>query len=296
MNAARHALRATALQMIVACAALHGIGAVCVAGEPMPQNAAPAASPAGGSKDANVKESKAAAVTQGQAQDQGRVQVAGQAGEAGGAGSEQRRTDGMRWRPDGPMPQEMIDRVIAVARDVSPDLAKQLEEKRNVAPDDMSQAMRQSARRLVALAVLKDRNPGLYAIRVEDVRLQLELRTLGEAYRAAQTAGDAAKAKVLETQIAGKVKAQVDVDLRGRAQELVALDEQMQAMREDLVQEQKRTAERVVERTEAVKKGEPIQDRGMFGEGSGRGGRQRGDSPEGERPKGEKADKPKTAG
>lgn len=292
MSAARHALRASALRLIVACASVQGIGAVCVAGEPMPQNAAPAAPAAGGAKDANGTDAKAAAQSQGQ----GRVQVAGQAGEAGGAGNEQRRTDGMRWRPDGPMPQEMIDRVIAVARDVSPDLAKQLEEKRNVAPDDMSQAMRQSARRLVALAVLKDRNPGLYAIRVEDVRLQLELRTLGEAYRAAQTAGDAAKAKVLETQIAGKVKAQVDVDLRGRAQELVALDEQMQAMREDLVQEQKRTAERVVERTEAVKKGEPIQDRGMFGEGSSRGGRQRGDSPEGERPKGEKADKPKTAG
>lgn len=292
MNAARHALRATALQTIVACAALHGIGAVCVAGEPMPQNAAPAAAPAGGEKDANGTDAKAAAQSPGQP----RVQVAGQAGEAAGAGSEQRRTDGMRWRPDGPMPQEMIDRVIAVARDVSPDLAKQLEEKRSVAPDDMSQAMRQSARRLVALAVLKDRNPGLYAIRVEDVRLQLELRTLGEAFRAAQTAGDAAKAKALETQIAAKVKAQVDVDLRARAQELVALDEQMQTMREDLVQEQKRTAERVVERTEAVKKGEPIQERGMFGEGSGRGGRQRGDSPEGERPKGEKGDKPKTAG
>ena len=292
MNAARPALRATALQMIVACAALQGIGAVCVAGEPMPQNAAPAAPPGGGAKDANGTDAKAAPQSPGQ----GRVQVAGQAGEAGGAGSEQRRTDGMRWRPDGPMPQEMIDRVIAVARDVSPDLAKQLEEKRSVAPDDMSQAMRQSARRLVALAVLKERNPGLYAIRVEDVRLQLELRTLGEAYRAAQAAGDAAKAKALETQIAGKVKAQVDVDLRARAQELVALDEQMQAMREDLGQEQKRTDERVVERTEAVKKGEPIQERGMFGEGSGRGGRQRGDSPEGERPKGEKGDKPKTAG
>ena len=295
MTAVRHALRANALQLIIACAAIQGIGAVCVAGEPLPQNAAPAASPAGGAKDANGTDAKSAAQSQGQ----GRVQVAGQAGEAAGAGNEQRRSDGMRWRPDGPMPQEMVDRVIAVARDVSPDLAKQLEEKRNVAPDDMSQAMRQSARRLVALAVLKERNPGLYAIRVEDVRLQLELRSLGEAYRAAQTAGDAAKAKALETQIAGKVKAQVDVDLRARAQELVALDEQMQAMREDLVQEQKRTAERVVERTEAVKKGEPIQERGMFGEGSGRGGRQRGDSPEGERPKGEKGEKgekPKTAG
>jgi hypothetical protein len=60
----------------------------------------------------------------------------------------------------------------------------------------------------------------------------------------------------------------------------------MQKMREDLVQEQKRTAERVSERTEAVKKGEPIQERGMFGEGSGRGSRQRGDSLEGDKPKG----------
>jgi len=243
----------------------------------MPQNAEPAATPAGGAKDAKAPP---------QEPGQPRVQVAGQAGEAGGAGNEQRRTDGMRWRPDGPMPQEMVDRVIAVARDVSPELAKQLEEKRNVAPDDMSQAMRQSARRLVALAVLKERNPELYAIRVEDVRLQLELRALGEAFRAAQTAGDAAKAKALETQIAAKVKAQVDVDLKARAQELVALDEQMQKMREDLVQEQKRTAERVSERTEAVKKGEPIQERGMFGEGSGRGSRQRGDSLEGDKPKG----------
>ena len=292
MTAVRHALRANALQLIVACVAIQGIGAVCVAGGPLPQNAAPAATPAGGAQDPNGNEARSAAQSQGQ----GRVQVAGQAGEAAGAGNEQRRSDGMRWRPDGPMPQEMVDRVIAVARDVSPDLAKQLEERRNVAPEDMSQAMRQSARRLVALAVLKERNPGLYAIRVEDVRLQLELRSLGEAYRAAQTAGDAAKAKALDAQIAGKVKAQVDVDLRARAQELVALDEQMQAMREDLVQEQKRTAERVVERTEAVKKGEPIQERGMFGEGSGRGARQRGDSPEGERPKGEKGEKPKTAG
>ena len=292
MTAAHDARRAGALRVIVACVSIHGMGAVSLAGEPTQQDAVPAAAPAGAAGTQAGKDAKTAPSGPGQ----GRVQVAGQAGEAAGAGSEPRRTDGMRWRPDGPMPQEMVDRVIAVARDVSPDLAKQLEEKRNVAPDDMSQAMRQSARRLVALAVLKERNPELYAIRVEDVRLQLELRTLGEAYRAAQAAGDAAKVKGLEAQIAAKVKAQVDVDLKARAQELVALDEQMQAMRDDLVQEQKRTAERVAERTEAVKKGEPIQERGMFGEGGGRGGRPRGDSPEGERPKGEKGEKPKAAG
>ena len=192
-----------------------------------------------------------------------------------GEPGEPRRSDSMRWRPDGPMPPEMIDRIIAVARDVSPDLAAQLEERRTMAPDDMSQAMRQSARRLVALAVIKERNPGLYAIRVEDVRLQLELRTLGDAYRAAQEASDAAKIAVLEAQIASKVRVQVDIDLKARAQELLALDEQMKAMRDELVQEQRSTDTRVTERIDAVKKGQPIQERGMFGEGTS-GGERRG--------------------
>jgi hypothetical protein len=182
--------------------------------------------------------------------------------------SEPRRGDAMRWRPDGPMPQEM-------ARDVSPELATQLAEQCTKSPDEMSQAMRQSARRLVALAVLKERNPDLYAIRVEDVRLQLELRTLGDAYRAAEAAGDATKVAALGVQIAAKVRVQVDIDLKARAQELVALDEQMKAMRDDLVKEQRSTETRVAERTEAVKNGQPIQERGMFGEGGG-GGERRG--------------------
>jgi len=173
------------------------------------------------------------------------------------------------------MPQEMIDRVIAVARDVSPELATQLAEQCTKSPDEMSQAMRQSARRLVALAVLKERNPDLYAIRVEDVRLQLELRTLGDAYRAAEAAGDATKVAALGVQIAAKVRVQVDIDLKARAQELVALDEQMKAMRDDLVKEQRSTDVRVAERTDAVKNGQPIQERGMFGEGGG-GGERRG--------------------
>jgi ATP-dependent Lon protease len=135
----------------------------------------------------------------------------------------------------------------------------------------------------MALAVIKERNPDLYAVRVEDARLQLELRKLGDQYRAATQAGDAAAAETIAAQIAAKVRAQVDVDLKARAQELVALDEQMKALREELVTEERRTAERVAERIDAVKKGQPIQERGMFGEGGSR------------RPKPDGADAPKAA-
>lgn len=193
------------------------------------------------------------------------------------------RRDGGRWRPDGPMSPEMVERVLAVARDVSPELAAQLEKMRAESPEQVSQAMRQNARRLMALAVIKERNPGLYAVRVEDARLQLELRKLGDQYRGAVQSGDAAAAESIGAQIAAKVRAQVDVDLKARAQELVALDEQMKSLREELVTEERRTAERVAERIDAVKKGQPIQERGMFGEGGPR------------RPKADGGDAPKPA-
>ena len=167
------------------------------------------------------------------------------------------RGDGMRWRADAPMAAEMAERVIAVARDVSPELAAEIEKVRAETPDRMSQSVRMNARRLVGLSVLKDRNPGLYAIRVEELRLQLELRALGEEWRAATAAKDDARAATLAASIEAKARAQVDVDLKARAQELVALDAQLKSLREELVDEQRRTAERVRERIEAVKSGQP---------------------------------------
>ncbi len=199
--------------------------------------------------------------------------------------AEPRRGDPARGRPAMPISPEMVDRIIEVARDVSPDLAKQIEERRNASPEEMSQAMRQSARRLISLAVLKQRNPELYAIRVEDLRLQLELRALGEQYRAAIEAKDDARAKSLEAQVAAKARAQFDVDVRARAQELVALDQQVKTMRDELAQEQREADAKVAERIEATKKGLPIKQRGgMFmggGDDRGEGDRRGGARPQG---------------
>ena len=70
-----------------------------------------------------------------------------------------------------------------------------------MSPDRMSQSMRINARRLMALSVVKERNPELYAIRVEELRLQLELRALGEQWRAATEAKDEPKAAALAATI-----------------------------------------------------------------------------------------------
>lgn len=172
-----------------------------------------------------------------------------------------RRPDAGRTRPDGPMSPEMAERIIGVARDVSPELAQELAARQQSAPEEMTQSMRQNARRLMAMAVLKERNPDLYAIRVEDLRLQLELRALGERWRTARDAKDDRTAAAIMAQIEAKCRAQADLDLKARAQELVALDAQLKSMRDELVREQARSVERVTERVEAVTSGQPLPGR-----------------------------------
>ena len=214
-----------------------------------------------------------------------RTPVDGPAADRDGPRDPARRGDGSRWRADAPMAAEMADRIVAVARDVSPELAAEIEKARTESPERMAQSMRQNARRLMGLAVLKDRNPDLYAIRVEELRLQLELRALGEQWRAANEAKDASRAQQLSQQIDAKVRSQVDVDLKARAQELVALDAQLKSLREELVDEQRRMAERVAERIEAVKSGQPMPGRDRDRDRAGPGGGEPGDPRRPQRPR-----------
>jgi hypothetical protein len=206
------------------------------------------------------------------------------------------RPEGARAEEQGPRPwsggppfnEEMRERVLAVARDVSPELAEQIARTfENASTEEAAQAMRQNARRLIGLAVLRERNRDLYETRVQDVRLQMELHTLGAQYTAATEAGNAAEAARLEREIATKARRQLEFDLKARGQELKALADQLDAMRAELRSESEGFEARVKEQIEAVKAGKPLRPRPFGGDGPrGAGGSGRGgdDGPRGDAP------------
>lgn len=180
-----------------------------------------------------------------------------------GARADGARGDGGRR---GPMSAEMVDRIIEVADDVSPELGKIIREKRNASPEELSQAMRQNTRRLIGLAVLKERNPDLYKTRVEELRVQLELRVLGEQFMKAQADGDKAAMETLGAQIDQKVSRQIDLDLKARAQELLVLSQQMDNLRHELESAQANKDARRKEVSDAVRSGQPVKTRPFPGE------------------------------
>ena len=153
-------------------------------------------------------------------------------------------------------PQESSDRLIAVARDVSPEWAASLEKVRERDPSGFERATGVLAKRLKALAVLKDRKPQLYALRVEELRIQGEVAALADQWRSAMSTGRTEEASGIETQLRAKVGTMVDLNLRSRAMELAELDEVMRSMRGDLERDARARDATVAEAIEAYRRGE----------------------------------------
>ena len=130
--------------------------------------------------------------------------------------------------------REQLDKLVAVATDVSPEWGRMLRERVERDPDGAGRAILANGRRLFALSVLRDQDPDLYLMKVTELRLQAEMRELAQEYRSAMQSGRTEDAEETRRLLADKVREQVDLDLRARAQELAALDQHVQQLRVEL--------------------------------------------------------------
>ena len=164
--------------------------------------------------------------------------IADVSGENGASAQNQPRAGG----PD-------ADALISVARDVSPEWAKTLETARAKDPETFRAAAAKLGKRLSSLAVLREHKPALYALRVEELKVQGQLDGLGPQWISARMGSRAEEAAQIETQIRGLAGTLVDLNLRSRAMELAEIDAVMRTMRADLQRDasgRNETVERMV--------------------------------------------------
>lgn len=141
------------------------------------------------------------------------------------------------------------DALISVARDVSPEWAKTLETARAKDPETFRAAAAKLGKRLSSLAVLREHKPDLYALRVEELKVQGQLDGLGSQWISARMGNRTEEATQLENQIRGLAGTLVDLNLRSRAMELAEIDAVMRTMRADLQRDasgRNETVERMV--------------------------------------------------
>lgn len=186
------------------------------------------------------------------------------------AGSEPERTAPPRLRgrrPEGerrgefgrrPLAPEQIDALIEVASEVVPEWGERLRNLRRENPESLDRAIAANGRRLVALSMLRQRNPELYRMKVEELRNQMELRRLGVSLRDALTEGRAEEAEAIRRSVRALAERQVDFGLRIRAEELAAMDAALRKMREELEQEAVRRQQSIADLVAAVEAGEEL--------------------------------------
>lgn len=160
-----------------------------------------------------------------------------------------------RRRGAPPLSEEDLDELIEIAGRITPEWGEALRAKRDADRDGLRESIASAGPRLMGLLVLKRNHPELFELRIEDLRIQNELRSIARAYREL-AAAEATRRAELEEQLRQKVQRQVDLELRARALELAALDAQLRRMVEELSNESRDRAVKVERLIKEIKAGE----------------------------------------
>lgn len=159
----------------------------------------------------------------------------------------------------GPSPQRCAgpceEVLIEVARDVSPEWAAALEKAKATDAATFRATVAKFGKRLMSLAVLRERKPELYKIRVEELRVQGELEALGARWAAARLGNHLPEAADLEGQIRALAGNLVDLNLRSRAMELAEIDALMRTMRSELERDARARNETIEQMVTACREG-----------------------------------------
>ena len=197
--------------------------------------------------------------------------------------------DGRRGGMRRELTDKDVDRIIATARDVEPAWADALESLRKEDPARLRQRLGAQARMLMGLSMLRERQPELYQARVDDLRVQRQLRAAVDRLKQARESGDADAEQATRSQIREFVDRQFELEVKARAHELVAMERALKEARKRLQTDIQDRAARTAEALEAAERGEmPRFGRASEGEGGPwpwrEGGRGPGDRPPGDRP------------
>ena len=104
-------------------------------------------------------------------------------------------------------------------------------------PEAFQQAIMRHGRRFWQLVELREQNPSLYALRLEEIRTQERLRRLARAYRESVDVGPSAESDRMLEELKQLALVQIDLQLRVRGEELAAMDEALKRLRLELLEE-----------------------------------------------------------
>ena len=147
---------------------------------------------------------------------------------------------------------EMIEECLEVAREVKPLLASRLERlRRDSTEAQFEQAMRRNARHLVGLVRLRERNPGLYDLKMRELQTGEEIQRVTAQLREALDTGSTAHAQ-LEIELHALVQLQASQSIEARGRYLLRIQEHAEALKQQIEDEASNFEQTVEQRFQEV--------------------------------------------
>ncbi|MBC8203426.1 MAG: hypothetical protein H8E91_06310 [Planctomycetes bacterium] len=158
--------------------------------------------------------------------------------------------DGRRPRPDrqgmdpkmrGPrgdremmdeMPQRMIERVMEVAKEIDPELAEQLETMCHDDPEAFRKIIRRQGRRLASLVHIRESDPDLFEVKLNELKLDAEIFQVTKSIRALGVDEEVSQAQIAT--LRGLVRAKTALNIRVQTLSVNRLERHLEALKEQL--------------------------------------------------------------
>ena len=133
-----------------------------------------------------------------------------------------------------PLRRDQLEAALDVIAKVRPDLVERLEALREREPRRLSHVLQRRFPRLRHLLRLKEHDPPMYELRVEDVRLTLKSQRLAQDYQAAQRNERDDEAEQLREQLNALIERHFEVRQQINELELERLEQRIEALREQI--------------------------------------------------------------
>lgn len=147
-----------------------------------------------------------------------------------------------RWRAPS---EEDVERFLVVAGEFDAHWRDDLIKMRNEDQDRFRQVIVTYGRRFWQLVELREKNPELYHLRLEELKNNRILNQLGREYHSAIEQDDTETAERIKLEIIVVARVQVEIEIRVRGEELAAMAAALKRMRESLIAEAETTEDRV---------------------------------------------------
>ena len=164
--------------------------------------------------------------------------------------------DGTAWRDRPPLTEEQVGQAIQVLQQIDPEAAAYVEQIREEAPLRVAWALERRFPQIVDFLSLKQRDPAMYELRIEDLRLAHESRRLARRIGMAKEAGKDDEAERLTDQLAETLEHHFDIRQQIRERELADLEARVERLREQLEQRADNRDDLIEQRLQQLTTGE----------------------------------------